>query len=195
MVAQDSAEENVVIQDGNDVARIVTTVQHLSAYKHWIRCDSVACLTPFCIAILSLTFEMALLSLYMSSYLFICVFPCLIIYNRDEVIKIVQEFYKKLYCSNNSQTKDPSIETINVEVPCVIINEIKKTLKGMSRGEQWGADGLPIDLMKAVSDFLLNKTHSTFCLQTSSVLSTWKSVIIILIHRNGDIKENVFQYV
>ena len=43
--------------------------------------------------------------------------------NRDEVIKVVEEFYRKLYSSNDEQTEDTSMETMNIEVPCVNMSE------------------------------------------------------------------------
>ena len=39
------------------------------------------------------------------------------------------------------------METINIEVPCVNTSEIKKALKGVSRGKI-GFDGLSIDPIK-----------------------------------------------
>ena len=49
------------------------------------------------------------------------------------------------------------METINIEVPCVNTNEIKKLLKGMSKSKTGGADGLSIDFIKNATDFLLDK--------------------------------------
>ena len=47
-----------------------------------------------------------------------------------------------------SKLKTPSWK-LNLEVPkCIITSEIKKALKGMSRGKAGGADGLPIDLIR-----------------------------------------------
>ena len=40
-----------------------------------------------------------------------------VINNRDEMIKVVEEFYRKLFISNDRQTKD--MEIMNIEVPCV----------------------------------------------------------------------------
>ena len=56
--------------------------------------------------------------------------------NRDEVIKIVEKFHRKLYSCNDRQIEDPNIKTMNIEVPNVNTSEIKKALKGMSRSKQ-----------------------------------------------------------
>ena len=61
-----------------------------------------------------------------------------------------------------SKPNDSSMETINIEVPCVSTSEIKKALKGMSRGKAMSADGLSIDLIKDASNFLLNKLAILF---------------------------------
>ena len=37
--------------------------------------------------------------------------------NRDKVIKIAEEFYRKLYSSSDKQTEDSSMETMNTEIP------------------------------------------------------------------------------
>ena len=75
--------------------------------------------------------------------------------NRDEVIKVAEKFYRKLYSSNVQQNEDPNTEVMNTEVPCVNASEIKKALKGMSRGKAGGEDGLTIDLIKDAGNFLI----------------------------------------
>ena len=62
--------------------------------------------------------------------------------NRDEVIKVPGEFYRKLYNSDDRQTKDSSLETMKILVPCLSTSWIKKTVKGMSRCKAGGADSL-----------------------------------------------------
>ena len=61
----------------------------------------------------------------------------------------------------------------------------------MSKGKAEGVDGLSIDLIKVAGDFLLDKLAVLFtkCLETSSVLSSWKNVIIVFIYKKGDIKD------
>ena len=40
------------------------------------------------------------------------------------------------------------METMNIQVPCINISEIKKALKGMSRGRVGGADDISINVIK-----------------------------------------------
>ena len=49
------------------------------------------------------------------------------------------------------------METMNIEVPCISMSAIKKTLKGIGWGKTGGADGLSIDLINDPGDFLLEK--------------------------------------
>ena len=74
---------------------------------------------------------------------------------------------------------------MNIRVTCLNTSEIKKAIKGMSRSKARGADGLSINLIKDAKDFLLEKIAILFtrCLQTCSVHSAWKNVIVILIHK------------
>ena len=78
------------------------------------------------------------------------------------MIKVAEEFYRKLYSSNDRQVKDSKMETMNIEVPCVNTSEIKKALKGMSRGKTVGADGLSIDLIKDAGGLQLDKLALLF---------------------------------
>ena len=46
---------------------------------------------------------------------------------------------------------------MNIEVSCVNTNELRKSLKAMSRGKAGGADSLSIYLTKGAGDFVLKK--------------------------------------
>ena len=49
-----------------------------------------------------------------------------IINSIDELIKVAEEFYTKLYSIFDRQTKDSSMEVMKFEVLCVNASEIKK---------------------------------------------------------------------
>ena len=68
--------------------------------------------------------------------------------SKEEVTKAAEEFYRKLYSSIDRKTKNPSMETMIIEVHNVSKSEIKQALNRMSRGKTEGADGLSIDLIK-----------------------------------------------
>ena len=110
---------------------------------------------------------------------------------REEVIYVADEFYRKLYSSNDRQIVDASMETMNIEISCVNTNEIKKTLNRMKRNKA-DVDGLSIDLIKDAGDFLQKKlaVYSIKYLQNLTVPKKLKNVTIILIHKKK-IKSNV----
>ena len=58
-------------------------------------------------------------------------------YNKNEIIRVVENFYRDLYNSN----EQPRIEAnaVTREVP-ITAEEIKRVLKGMKRGKPPGED-------------------------------------------------------
>ena len=54
-----------------------------------------------------------------------------IINNRDELIKVAEEFYRKLYSTNDRQTKDHIMEAMSIAVSCVSISERQTTKKNV----------------------------------------------------------------
>ena len=40
-----------------------------------------------------------------------------IMFDKDGIIKVAEEFYRKLYSAYDRQTGDPIMETMNIEVP------------------------------------------------------------------------------
>ena len=72
------------------------------------------------------------------------------------MIKVAEEFYRKLYSSNDRHKRNSSMETMNFEV-YVCTSEIEITLRGMNMDKAGGTDGLSIVLLKDASDFLQDK--------------------------------------
>ena len=73
------------------------------------------------------------------------------------------------------------METLNIETPYINTIEVKKAVKGMSRGKARDSDDLSMDLIKNEGDFLLDKLAIPFTkwFQTCSIpCSTWKNIII-----------------
>ena len=115
-----------------------------------------------------------------------------VINNRDEIIKIAEEFYKNLYDSEDRPVDVAQDQTnIAMPVPEVTIGEIRSALKGTKRGKASGDDNLTIDQIKDAGDFALNKLAKLFtkCLQCRTVPKAWKNATIILIHKKGDTKD------
>lgn len=74
-------------------------------------------------------------------------------YNKKEIIKIVEDFYRDLYNAD----EQPRAEVIAVirDVPNITTEEIQKTLIGMKRGRTLEA-GISIDLIKGGTVELAN---------------------------------------
>ena len=113
--------------------------------------------------------------------------------DRDEVIKVAEEFYKKLYSSNEDREAIEEREEIKDEdrVPRVSKEEVTAAIESMSRGKAGGEDGLTIDLIKDAGETVVGRLADLFtkCLETMSVPSAWKNALVVLIHKKGDIKD------
>ena len=110
-------------------------------------------------------------------------------YNRNEIIKVVEDFYTNLYSANDfSQTE---INTEFRDIPIITANEVRKALKSMKRGKAPGEDGISIDLIKDAGDIAIVKLAELFtkCLREGKTPKAWKNTIIILIHKKGDTKD------
>ena len=57
------------------------------------------------------------------------------------MLKVREEFYRKWYKSNDKQTEEIKMESMNIEVICVNTSEIMKTIKKISRAKVGDADG------------------------------------------------------
>ena len=56
-----------------------------------------------------------------------------ITYNRNEIIKVVEEFYRDLYNSDDFPQNNTNAE--NIVVPEITTEEVKNAVKGMKRGK------------------------------------------------------------
>ena len=110
-------------------------------------------------------------------------------HNKNEIIKVVEDFYRDLYNSN----EQPQIEAnaVTSDVPNITKEEIKRALKGMKRGKTPGEDGISIDLILDAGDIATVKLANLFnkCLLSGKTPKAWKNATIILLHKKGDKKD------
>ena len=67
-----------------------------------------------------------------------------------------------MYISNDQQTEELIMETMNIKVPCVNMSEIMQARKGMSRWKTGGAACLSINLPNdGCKGFSKRQTRST----------------------------------
>ena len=110
-------------------------------------------------------------------------------YNRNEIIKVVEDFYSELYHSDAQPQNETRNETTEIEA--VTKEEIKKALKSMKRGKAPGEDGISVDLIKDAGEIAIEKLSRLFtkCLEAGKIPRTWKNATIVLIHKKGDLTD------
>ena len=110
-----------------------------------------------------------------------------ITHSRKDLIKVVEDFYKDLYCG------DELTEEVNNEIgefTAITVGEIKTALKSMKRGKAAGDDGVSVDILKAGGDILVMKLANLFnkCLSEGKTPKSWKNAVVVHLHKKGDTK-------
>ena len=110
-------------------------------------------------------------------------------YNRNEILKVVEDFYTDLYNSNDITQTEMNIAI--EDVPDITVDEIKMAIKSTKRGKTAGEDGISIDLIKDAGEIASVKLANLFtkCVREGKIPKAWKNAIIILIHKKGDTKD------
>ena len=123
--------------------------------------------------------------------------------NREEILKIVEDFYQMLYTSQHNDTlnsgTEPDIVTAkkgivnqgSEELPCITIDEIKLALRKTKNNKAPGEDNVVADTIKIGGPRLLEKITVLFnlCIYNSTIPDKWHNAIVILLHKKGDIVE------
>ena len=71
-----------------------------------------------------------------------------ITHSMDEIIKVSERFYTRLYASNVMPGDNDEPTSFACEVPLITKEEIGAALKGMKRGKAADEDGITVDLLK-----------------------------------------------
>ncbi|XP_069992682.1 uncharacterized protein [Penaeus vannamei] len=64
-------------------------------------------------------------------------------YNKNGIIRVVEDFYRDLYNSNEELRIEAN--PVTRDVPNITIEDIQRSLKDMERGRTPGEDGISID--------------------------------------------------
>ena len=114
--------------------------------------------------------------------------------NKEEIIKIFENFYRELYYSEEELGNEDS-EKNDVKVPDVMKEEVDKVLRGMKNGKSPGEDGLTAEMFKLRGEKMKEQLAKLFsiCLRKREIPSSWNNAIIILLYKKGD-KERVENY-
>ena len=113
---------------------------------------------------------------------------------REQMVKIVEEFYEQLYSSSTPVPPANSV-TDTSEVPEITVDEVRSSLNGMKRGKSPGDDGITTDLLKDAGFEVHSKLAHLFnqCLSKREVPEAWCNAIVVLLHKKGD-KTNLGNY-
>ncbi|XP_045460954.1 uncharacterized protein LOC123671253 [Harmonia axyridis] len=123
--------------------------------------------------------------------------------NREDILRIVEDFYHLLYKSQNEVNSDSRTELelltskegiVNQgseEMPDITLDEIKLALRKTKNNKAPGEDCVVADAVKIGGHCLLRKIARLFnlCLFNSTIPEKWYNAIVILIHKKGDSAE------
>lgn len=116
-----------------------------------------------------------------------------VVTNKGEIIKSIEEFYSKLYASNQAEpiniSTRPTILNVNSEeIPQIDKGELLHALKSMKNNKAPGDDGLTVDTIKAGGEHLINiiKDILNRCIHQGEVPTSWNNAIVTIIHKKGD---------
>src|SRR3977135_2704666 len=108
--------------------------------------------------------------------------------DRDKIVERCAEFYREY-----SSTADrPTIQTsADDSVPEVLSAEVQHAVKQMKNNKAPGDDGVVIDIIKEGGEVLYKQLSRLFtnCLRQRTIPKEWNNAIIILLHKNGDVKD------
>ena len=118
--------------------------------------------------------------------------------NREELLRIVEEFYTELYRSRQNH-KEKQTEKLDKsekivinqgseEMPSISTDEIRNALKKMKKNKAPGEDNIVIEAVKIGGDRLLENIKELFnlCLHQSETPTRWQNALTILLHKKGD---------
>lgn len=115
--------------------------------------------------------------------------------DKDEILKIVREFYATLYKRNKDGQRTYKIPKIqnqgSEDLPPVTTEEIRAALKDMKNRKSPGDDGVVIEAVKCGGHLLHRAVCKLFnaCLERGITPSQWDRAVIIILHKKGDITE------
>lgn len=112
---------------------------------------------------------------------------------KEEIIKIIENFYGELYESKTSRPQEEYSRVItNVgseTIPEITISEIEDALNHMKNGKAPGNDGITCEMIKTGGHQLLETMRILLnrCITTGEIPETWYEAQMILLHKKGDI--------
>ncbi|KAG7307782.1 hypothetical protein JYU34_006375 [Plutella xylostella] len=117
--------------------------------------------------------------------------------DRDQILRIAEEFYAELYTSKAAEPKtpdatdpraDPSERFDEDGIPPITEAEIDYALGSMKRGKACGEDGVYMEMLLAGGLPLLRMLAKLFneVLKNAIAPKAWKNAIVTILHKKGD---------
>lgn len=119
--------------------------------------------------------------------------------NREEILKIVEDFYRLLYRSRGKGTQDSEVEPeiltwtkgiVNQgseTLPDITLEEMELALRNTKNNKSPGEDCVVADAIKIGGECLLQKIVDLFnlCLFDGTLPGKWYNAVVILLHKKG----------
>lgn len=106
--------------------------------------------------------------------------------NMDEIATVAERYFAKVRINDSNQEA-----AINDDIPNIIVEEVRKALKGMNRSKNGGTEGLTTALVKDARDYALYKLSRVYtrCLYTHTLPIAWKNITVKHIRRAGIVSD------
>ena len=110
--------------------------------------------------------------------------------NRDDILRLVTQFYKELYSGDATQIQENEV-TDNDDFLPILKEETDYAVKTMKNNRAPGEDGIVTEALKAGGDLLTGLLTNLFnkVLEREEIPEAWASADIVLLHKKGSKSE------
>lgn len=107
--------------------------------------------------------------------------------NNMEIVKIVENFYNKLY-HDDREVITLEHNPADSETPPITTIEVKKIVALMKNGKSPGEDGVCIEIIKTAGEDCYTILAELFnkCLKQSDIPKDWKNALMVILFKKGD---------
>ena len=108
---------------------------------------------------------------------------------REEILSICSDFYKKLYAKTVEKPQDLVEKSPEqMKVPKFTDKEIENTLKSLKKGKAPGIDNITSDVLKLGGKEVIKALKTIFneILESQEIPETWREAKMIILHKKGE---------
>lgn len=115
--------------------------------------------------------------------------------DRQQILKVVESFYRDLYESKRTDTtiredkdKNKIINVNSEEMPEIDMEELRKGLSQMKNGKAAGEDNILPEMLKESDTKVKQELVKLFnkCLTEERIPEDWENAVVVLIYKKGD---------